>query len=155
MIIFILFSVLFAFSGRAQGFLDDEDSTKTKAYKPGVKPNFKIGDRLGDKFSNPPTRSPLFLEDPDNIKTKVEIDSLSKTYTIYEKVGNLDYRPVTTMSFEQYEKYMEAKLQKGYMKAKAEGNNAESPTTGKSLIPKIYLSPMLDRIFGGNFNRSV
>jgi len=134
-----------------QGFNDDDDSTKTGVYKPGVKPDFKIPDRLGDRFSNPPTRSPLFLDDPDNIKTKVEIDSLSKTYTIYEKVGNLDYRPVSTMTFEQYEKYMEAKLQKGYMKAKSEGNNAETPTTGKALIPKIYLSPALDRIFGGNF----
>ena len=149
--LWFLFLVFAGFSAQAQGFLDDDDSTKTKEYKPGVKPNFRIGDRFGDKFSNPPSRSPLFLEEPDNIKTKVEVDSLTKTYTIYEKVGNLDYRPVTSMTFEQYEKYMEAKLQKGYMKAKSDGANAESPTTGKSLIPKIYLSPMLDRIFGGNF----
>jgi cell surface protein SprA len=37
------------------------------------------------------------------------------------------------------------------MKAKSEGKDGESSTTGRSLIPKIYLSPMFDRIFGGNF----
>jgi cell surface protein SprA len=142
--------LLFSKSGFSQGFLDD-DSTKSKDYKPSVRPTLNWADRLGDKFSNPPSRSPLFLEDPENIKTKVEVDSQSKTYTIYEKAGNLDFRPVSTMTFEQYDKYMEAKLQKGYMKAKAEGQDGESPTTGRSLIPKIYLSPIFDRIFGGNF----
>jgi cell surface protein SprA len=138
-------------TARAQGFLEDDDSTKTKDYKPSFRPRLNWSDRLGDKFSNPPSRSPLYLEDPDNIKTKVEVDSQSRTYTIYEQVGQLDFRPVSTMTFEQYEKYMEAKLQKNYLKAKAEGADGESPTTGRSLIPKIYLSPMLDRIFGGNF----
>jgi len=144
---FMLFSGL----TNAQGFLDDDDSLKNKQYKPSIRPKLNWTDRLGDKFSNPPSRSPLFLEDPDNIKTRVEVDSQSRTYTIYEQAGNLDYRPVSTMTFEQYEKYMEAKLQKGYMKAKSEGQDGESPTTGRSLIPKIYLSPMFDRIFGGNF----
>ena len=145
------FSLLFASVSFGQGLLDDDDSTKVKDYKPSFRPKLNWSDRLGDKFSNPPSRSPLFLPDPENIKTKVEVDSQSRTYTIYEQVGNLDYRPVSTMTFEQYDKYMEAKLQKGYMKAKAEGQDGESPTTGRSLIPKIYLSPIFDRIFGGNF----
>ena len=144
-------ALLFSNPSNAQGLLDDDDSTSKKEYKPSFRPKLNWADRLGDRFSNPPSRSPLYLEDPENIKTKVEVDSQSRTYTIYEKVGNLDYRPVSTMTFEQYEKYMEAKLQKGYMKAKAEGQDGESPTTGRSLIPKIYLSPIFDRIFGGNF----
>ncbi|HRH34921.1 MAG TPA: cell surface protein SprA, partial [Catalimonadaceae bacterium] len=137
--------------GFCQGLLEDDDSTKNKIYKPSFKPKPLFYDRLGDPFSNPPSRSPLFLPDPDNFKTKVEVDSLSKTYTIYEKVGDVDYRPVSSMTFEQYEKYMEAKSQRGYMKAKSEGKDGESATTGRSLIPKIYLSPIFDRIFGGNY----
>jgi len=140
-----------AYPSLSQGLLDEDDSTKTKDYKPSFRPKLNYTDRLGDPFSNPPSRSPLYLEDPSNIKTKVEVDSQSRTYTIYEQVGSLDYRPVSTMTFEQYDKYMEKKLQKGYMKAKAEGQDGESPTTGRSLIPKIYLSPMFDRIFGGNY----
>lgn len=152
----LLTAMLFALAApseiSAQGLLDDdEDSTKTKDYKPSIKPKLNFTDRLGDRFSNPPSRSPLYLPDPENIKTKVEVDSQSRTYTIYEKVGELDYRPVSSMSFEQYEKYMEAKLQKGYMKEKSDGANAESATTGRSLIPKIYMSPVFDRIFGGNY----
>lgn len=136
----------------AQGFLDDDDSTKNKTYKPTFKPQPLFSDRLGDPFSNPGSKSPLFLPDPDNFKTKVEVDSQSRTYTIYERIGDkLEYRPVSSMTFEQYEKYMDAKLRKSYMKAKSEGKDAESPTTGKSLIPKIYLSPVFDRIFGGNY----
>lgn len=135
----------------SQGFLDDEDSTKNKSYKPSIRPRLNWSDRLGDRFSNPPSRSPLFLEDPENIKTKIEVDSQSRTYTIYEKVGNLDYRPVSSMTFEQYEKYMESTMQKNYLKAKTEGKDGESATTGRSLIPKIYLSPAFDRIFGGNY----
>ncbi len=147
----ILCMLCIGLSAQAQGLLDDDDSTKTKDYKPSVKPKLNYSDRLGDPFSNPPSRSPLYLEDPSNIKTKVEVDSQSRTYTIYEQVGTLDYRPVSSMTFEQYDKYMEKKLQKGYMKAKSEGKDGESSTTGRSLIPKIYLSPMFDRIFGGNF----
>ena len=142
--------LLWSADGRAQGFLDD-DSTAKKEYKPSFRPKLNFSDRFGDKFSNPPSRSPLSLEDPDIFKTKVEIDSVSKNYNIYDKVGNLDYRPGSSMTFEQYEKYMDAKLQKNYMKAKAEGQDGESPTTGRSLIPKIYLSPIFDRIFGGNY----
>lgn len=138
-------------SALSQNFVDDDDSTKNKTYKPSFKPKPLFSDRLGDPFSNPDSRSPLFLPDPDNFKTKVEVDSLSKTYTIYEKIGDMDYRPVSSMTFEQYEKYMDAKSKKSYMKAKAEGKDGESATTGRSLIPKIYLSPIFDRIFGGNF----
>ncbi len=61
-----------SYSGFAQNFLDDEDSTKNKVYKPSFKPKPLFSDRLGDPFSNPDSRSPLFLPDPDNFKTKVE-----------------------------------------------------------------------------------
>jgi cell surface protein SprA len=119
-------------------------------YRPSFRPNFRFSDRYGDPFSNRESRSP-FNVGRDIFKPKIEIDSESNTYTIEEKIGEIEYRPKTSMSLEEYEQYQENKGEKDYMKSKAEGADGESATSGRALIPKIYLNPVFDRIFGGNY----
>ncbi len=127
------------------------DTTKSTKYIPSFKPNFKFSDRITDPFSSPDSKSPFFLGYPSNYKTNVEIDSTSGGFEINEKLGDVDYRNPNQMTFEQYEKYKESKMQKDYMKEKSEAKDAENPAANRSLIPKIFISPMFDRIFGGNF----
>jgi cell surface protein SprA len=157
----VLFTLLTAWFGvihtRAEAFQERSDSTrlkqdtiKTQEYKPSRKPTFRLRDRYGDPFSNTPTESPLFLKDPTKVNLDVELDS-NLNYTIYEKIGDLNYRPVTTMSFEEFKALQDRKMLKGYWQNKSRGIDGESAVTNRGIIPKIYISPILDRIFGGSY----
>jgi cell surface protein SprA len=132
-----------------------QDTTKKdtakKPYKPSPTPTYKATDRQGDPFSNPEAKSPLLLDKPSNVTTKVEMDSVMGTYTIYEKVGDLDYRPVSTMTYEEFSKWKQQEMARDYWRSKSAGLDGESAVTSRNLIPKIYISPAFDRIFGGNY----
>jgi cell surface protein SprA len=139
-----------AFQERADSTRLKQDTIKTQEYKPSRKPTFRLRDRYGDPFSNTPTESPLFLKDPTKVNLDVELDS-NLNYTIYEKIGDLNYRPVTTMSFEEFKALQDRKMLKGYWQNKARGIDGESAVTNRGIIPKIFISPILDRIFGGSY----
>ena len=40
---------------------------------------------------------------------------------------------------------------KGYWQGRSKALDGESAVSGRNLIPKIYISPVLDRIFGGSY----
>jgi cell surface protein SprA len=126
------------------------DSTQALPYRPSRRPSFRLRDRYGDPFSNYTSESPLFLKDPTQLNLEVELDS-NLNYTIYEKVGNLNYRPVTTMSNEEFQQFQNRQILKSYWQGKARSTDGESAVSGRSLIPKIFISPVLDRIFGGSY----
>ncbi|SKC41742.1 cell surface protein SprA [Ohtaekwangia koreensis] len=127
-----------------------EKRDSVQSYQPGTKPSYKAEDRYGDPFSNPETSSPLLLKDPDRVKVDIQIDT-SGNYTIYEKVGGLQYRPVSTMSLEEFKQYQEREQLKNYWKSRTKAKDGESAVSGRSLNPKIFISPILDRIFGGSY----
>ncbi|HNC32302.1 MAG TPA: hypothetical protein PKX08_19965, partial [Cyclobacteriaceae bacterium] len=158
-VVFTLLTAWFGvFSTRAEAFQERQDTTKlskqdtvkNRSYRPSRKPTFRLRDRYGDPFTNTPTESPLFLKDPTKVNLDVELDS-NLNYTIYEKIGDLNYRPVTTMSFEEFKSLQDRQLLKGYWQNKARGADGESAVSSRGLIPKIYISPILDRIFGGSY----
>lgn len=158
-VVFTLLTAWFGvFSTRAEAFQERQDTTKlskqdtvkNRSYRPSRKPTFRLRDRYGDPFTNTPTESPLFLKDPTKVNLDVELDS-NLNYTIYEKIGDLNYRPVTTMSFEEFKSLQDRQLLKGYWQSKARGADGESAVSSRGLIPKIYISPILDRIFGGSY----
>jgi len=124
--------------------------TVNQEYKPSNRPVFKSYDRYGDPFSNNTTRSPLFLKDPGNLKLDVEIDT-SLNYTIYEKIGDLNYRPTSTMTFEEFMQYQNRRIQQDYWRTRSKAMDGVSPVAGKGFTPKLYISPVLDRIFGGSY----
>ncbi len=123
------------------------DSLPAK-YQPSRQSTYKPADRFGDPFSNKPSASPLLLGDPSQLA--LEIDT-AMDYTIYERIGDLNYRPTTTMSFEEFSRYQEQTMLKNYWKSRSEGLDGESAVSGRRLIPPIYISPVFDRIFGGSF----
>lgn len=127
-----------------------EADTVDKPYEPSRKPIFEPKDRLGDPFSNNLSKSPLLLKDPASLKLDVAIDT-GLNYTIYEKIGDLNYRPTSSMSFEEFKQYQERQMLKDYWKNRSAGLDGESAVSGRSLIPPIYISPIFDRIFGGTY----
>lgn len=129
----------------------DLDSGKVApTYTPSFLPTYTPNDRYGDPFSNTQSPSPLLLEDPSNLELELEIDT-GMNYTIYERVGALNYRPRSTMTFEEFQKYQDAKMKKEYWQNRSAGVDGESAVSGRRLVPKIYISPMFDRIFGGSY----
>jgi hypothetical protein len=118
-----------------------QDSLNNLPYKPSRRPTFRLGDRYGDPFSNSTTESPLFLKDPTKVNLDVELDS-GLNYTIYEKIGELNYRPITTMSFEEFKAYQEREILKGYWQGKSRSMDGESAVSSRGLVPKIYTSAL-------------
>jgi hypothetical protein len=127
-----------------------QDTLTNVPYRPSRKPTFKLRDRYGDPFSSPVTKSPLFLKDPTKLTFEVNYDS-GVSYTVYEKIGELNFRPVTEMSFEEFKAFQERQLLTGYWKGKSRSMDGESAVSSRGLIPKIFISPVLDRLFGGSY----
>ncbi|WP_422360833.1 cell surface protein SprA [Reichenbachiella sp.] len=126
------------------------DSVINQKYEPSYRPTFRQQDRFGDPFSNTQSPSPLLLEDPASMQLDLEIDT-GMNYTIYERVGALNYRPRSTMTFEEFNRFQDAEMKKEYWQNRSAGLDGESAVSGRRLIPKIYISPVFDRIFGGSY----
>ena len=119
-------------------------------YEPNRRPTYEQKDRFGDPFSNNTSPSPLLLQDPASLKLDVEIDT-GMNYTIYEKIGDVNYRPTTTMSFEEFNDHVDRQIVKNYWQERSAGLDGESAVSGRQLIPKLFISPVFDRIFGGSY----
>lgn len=123
-----------------------EDSLKNRRRGP----SFFFRDRYGDPFSNPFSTSPFSLDNPGSIKLDVQADS-GGNVLIQEKIGDLNYRQPSSLSFDEFSRYQDQRLARDYWKSKAAEQDGKSEVAGRGLIPKIYLSPVFDRIFGGNY----
>jgi len=93
-------------------------------------------------------QSPLFLNNPSNIQSEIQYNPETGEYEFTQKIGNLNYRPAGTMSFDEYRKYDFEESMQNYWQQKVRGENFENQG---SLIPKLYVgSEVFDRIFGSN-----
>ena len=128
-----------------------QDSLYQGPYKASKTPTYQPADRHGDPFSSFQSPSPLILNDPSSFQLETEIDT-GMNYTIYETIGeDLNYRPTTEMSFEEFSELQERRMLKDYWKTRSAGLDGESAVSGRRLIPPIYVSPLFDRIFGGSY----
>ncbi len=130
-----------------------QDTAQTDSIKPYVPSFFSPFNpvyRFGDPFANRTSKSAFSLPDPSNLELEISYDS-GFQYTVYEKIGNLNFRPVTTMSFREFDQYNNSQLTEGYWREKSIGLDGESAVSSRRLIPKLYLSPAFDRIFGGSY----
>lgn len=129
---------------------EGEDEVVDEKYKRSKRSQSKETDRYGDPLINRKKSPLLSLPNPSNIQTQIELDS-GNTYTIYEKLGNGYFRSPSSLSFDDFLKIQEQRYFKNYIKSKSSGLDGESIIASKRLIPKIYVSPLFDRIFGGNY----
>jgi cell surface protein SprA len=132
------------------------DSTENSLkYKKTARPTYQPKDRYGDEFSNRPGKSsPLEMSKSKNVKTKVTIDESGQYYRVDEKIKGVDYRPPTTMTYEQYKKYQNKRATQNFFRSKSKAEDEKDATLNeksRGLVPRVYMSPALDRIFGGNY----
>jgi cell surface protein SprA len=125
------------------------DTTKYKTTNP-YRPSYRPSDRYGDPFSNYSTLSPLFLQNPKSLNLDAQIDT-GMQYNIRERIGKVNFRPNSSMSFDEFSRYQDQQFRKHYWKQKSQALDGESAVSGRNLLPKIYVSPILDRIFGGSY----
>ena len=134
----------------AQFNLRDTTSRDSIQYKPLYRPNFRPADRHGDPFSNYTSQSPLFLKDPKLMKLEVLPDT-GRTYSIYERMGTVNFRSPSYMTFQEANQLQYQSILKDYWKNRSRALDGESAVSSRNLLPKLYVSPVLDRIFGGSY----
>src|SRR5258708_23198660 len=72
-------------------------------------------------------------------------------YNISEKLGKLNFRPNSGMTFRDFSGQQDKSFQKNYYQNKSLALDGESAVSSRNLLPKLYLSPLLDRLFGGSY----
>ncbi len=96
-------------------------------------------------FSSSGTQSPLYLKPPSNINQNIEYDQSSGRYVFTEKVGELNYRPPSSMSLDEYRNYEARKSQADYWRERS----MEDVGGGPSFMKNLRLNnEALDKIFG-------
>jgi cell surface protein SprA len=144
--------------GLPQGLPSQTVPGDTGRYQPSRRPRLRtVRDRAGSRFGQRGRRSPLILPLPKSVQLQVTPDDSLKNYNVRETVGSqIDYRDPTTISQEELLKFQERQAINDYYRQKAMGGVAGAPAAPGSpqaqrLIPKIYLGPIADRIFGGSY----
>ncbi len=127
------------------------DTAKLMPYVPSRRPNVTPQDRIGNPFGTRPGSSPLLLGQPSSIEMDIQYDDSLQLYNINESIGEIDYRTPSSMSLREYSEWQQREAIRNYWRSKSAGIDGESVVSGRRLVPKIYISPIFDRIFGGNF----
>ena len=127
-----------------------QDSVQEE-YVPSKTPTYRPTYRFGDPFSNRVSRSPLLLKDPSNLDFRVEYDTGGVSYSVYENLSEVNFRPATSMTFREFDRYTTNQINRQYWQEASAGLDGESAVSGRRLIPKLYINPVFDRIFGGDY----
>lgn len=113
----------------------DGDTSKVKE-----NPNDRAGDATTQEYV-----PPMLLGNPSNIETTFELTEDGTGYNIYERVGGIDIRPPSYISFEDYLAYRKEKGISDYFRQQGLSSNEENKP---GLIPSFELGNVTD-IFGG------
>ena len=83
---------------------------------------------------------------------KLEIlPDTGRTYSIYERLGTMNFRSPSYMTFNEVNQLQNQSIIKDYWKNRSRALDGESAVSSRNLLPKLYVSPVLDRIFGGSY----
>ncbi len=96
-------------------------------------------------YSTSGNTSPLLMPPPSNVEQSVVYDPETNSYIFNEKIGEIDYRPASSMSFEEYNAYQTKQSKKNYWQEKSK----EESGTGPSFLKGLRLgNQSIDKVFG-------
>ncbi|MEZ4776875.1 MAG: cell surface protein SprA [Bacteroidia bacterium] len=113
----------------------DGDTSKVKS-----NPNNRIGDATRQEYV-----TPLYLGNPGNLETIFELNDDGSGFNIYERVGKVDFRRPSYISYEDFLEYRKKKSQQDYFREQSMSANAESR---QGLALNIDIEELSD-VFGG------
>ena len=91
----------------------------------------------------------IFDIDPPNLVRTIEYDPVTNRYILYERVGNLLYRPPQYLTFDEYLAFIERENQRKYFQQLSDTYAYQSQQPG--FIPQIKIrSQTFEQIFGGS-----
>ncbi|MBC8155058.1 MAG: cell surface protein SprA, partial [Bacteroidetes bacterium] len=128
--------------------------------------------RYSTRFGNRNPGSPFILRDPKAVKTDVQLDSTGQL-AVYERIGQsellqpfpptsttgspaapasgtLPYRPAETVPFSSYGQLQNQRAQQSVWREYGARRDGQSAVSGRGLLPKLELPPIVDRLFGGS-----
>ena len=106
---------------------------------------FPINDRRGDPYANT-SKNPFDLRDTLLIKKSIEYDPKTKSYLIREKIGSINYRKPTSLSFDEYWKIQNKNAESDYFKKRADALTQLNKKVARP--PMRVTNNLFDRIFG-------
>ncbi|MGB3800741.1 MAG: cell surface protein SprA, partial [Lewinella sp.] len=133
--------------------------TPADALLSGAYPNFNISpatdtlppirDRQRD-FITDPNPNIIDLQDPAAVEKTVEYDPATGQYIVRERIGEINFRPPTYLTFDEYLEYRQREDQRRYFNNLAGvGNPDESVSIGDPLAD-IEIDPdLINNLFGG------
>ncbi len=107
--------------------------------------HYPIHDNRTDNILGP--RNPYDLNNPSNIRDSIAFDPVSRTYTVYQKIGNRYYRTPITYTFEEFWQARNRQSEQDYFKDR--GNTTSILNRGQLSKPRLRLTDNLfNRLFG-------
>ena len=107
--------------------------------------HYPIHDTRTDAVSSG-TPGSYYLPNPSNFNDSVVYNAITRSYTVYEKIGTRYYRVPTTYSFDEFWAMRNRQAEIAYFQKRA--NTTNILNRGKFLKPKLSLS---DHIFNSLF----
>jgi cell surface protein SprA len=106
---------------------------------------YPFSDELRYPFSNSGLRSPLYMNNPSNVIQSVEFDPVTGRYVFSEKIGQINYRPPSSMSIKEYIDYDRKTSVNNYWRQKSR----ETITPQQSpLLSNLKMGETFDKVFG-------
>ncbi|MBN1597301.1 MAG: cell surface protein SprA [Bacteroidales bacterium] len=124
----------------------EDDVREDESRQPGSgELRYPINERYNYPFSTSGTQSPILLHPPSNVEQSVIYDPESRQYVFSEKVGELNYRPPSSMSLDEYRKYSAKESENKYWKKRSREEAGEGP----SFMQNLRLgNQAIDKVFG-------
>jgi len=99
--------------------------------------------------NNSLSRKGIFDSDPPGLTRTIEYNAATNSYVMYERVGNLLYRPPVYLSFSEYLKLKQQEEKRSYFKKLTDNYAYQSQQPG--FLPQIKVrSQTFAKIFGSN-----
>jgi len=145
-VLFFSFSGLLSVFASGGHYVPDWNET-TKVF---VQDTVPLKDRPGNFVENK-DRNPFDLKDPKSIDQTIRYNPQTNAFEVTETVGDNEYRPGTTLSFEEYMKFKARQQDRDYYRDLA-GISTGKKSFGELIDPvsKIDIKRNLaDKLFGG------
>ncbi len=102
-------------------------------------------------LSSPKRKRGIDFKDPKELTEEIVYDPVRKEYTIYSKLGQLNFHTPRTLTFEEYQNYSLENSLENYWRQRTQSVPGQADRRAGGLIPQINVGgELFEKIFGSN-----